>query len=191
MEPVGLLARAQKWTGTIVAGVHEEDLRKSTPCAEWNVATVLDHLMADLDSVNRVASGEQLDLMTAIDPEAPDRVGGGWPDPTERFEHLAKEAREIWSRPDALDETYKTTRSEMPGNALVMINLVDTVVHGWDLAKATGQNTEIPEDVAEAALAFTTKMMKKGQRIGFDDPVPVADDASATDRLVGWLGRQP
>ena len=78
----------------------------------------------------------------------------------------------------------------MPGNAIVLIALVDTVVHGWDLAKATGQDAEMPPDVAEAALAFTTKAMKD-RRIGFGDPVPVPDDASVTDRLVGWLGRNP
>ena len=191
MDPVRLLARAQEWTGDIVAGVREEDLQKPTPCPEWDVATVLDHLMADIESVNRVSSGEQIDLMTGIDPNAPDNAGSGWPDPTDRFTDLTTESRKIWSSPGALDQTYKTARSEMPGNALLMINLVDTLVHGWDLAKATGQPTEMPEDVAEAALAFTTKMMKKGQRIGFDDPVPVPDDASVTDRLVGWLGRQP
>lgn len=190
MEPVELLARAHGWTGDIVAGVREEDLHEATPCAEWDVAMLLDHLIAELDVFNRVSSGEPLDLVADIDPKAPDNAGNGWPDPTERFARLAAESRDIWSRPGALEQSYKTSRSEVPGGALIMISLIDTLVHGWDLAKATGQSTGMPEDAAEAALAFTTKMMKD-KRIGFGDPVPVPDDASVTDRLVGWLGRQP
>src|SRR5437764_574714 len=132
MDAVRLLARAQEWTGDVVAGVREEDLQKPTPCAEWDVAMLLDHLIADLDTFNRVSSGEPLDLVTGIDPKVPDNAGGGWPDPTDRFAHLAAESRDIWSRPGALDQTYKTSRSEVPGEGLIMITLIDTLVHGWD-----------------------------------------------------------
>ncbi|HEV2686381.1 MAG TPA: TIGR03086 family metal-binding protein, partial [Actinomycetota bacterium] len=157
---------------------------------DWDVARLLDHLIADLETFNRVASGEPADLVADIDPTAPDNVGRAWPNPAQHLERLVKESQELWSRPGALEQKYKTSRSEMPGEALVMVTLIDTLVHGWDLAKATGQEAEMPADVAEAALAFTTKMMKD-KRIGFGEPVPVPDDASVTDRLVGWLGRQP
>jgi uncharacterized protein (TIGR03086 family) len=190
MDAVRLLARAQEWTGAIVAGVREEDLQRPTPCTDWTVATLLDHLIADIDTFNRVASGEPLDLVASIDPTASENSGRGWPDPSERFAALVEESREIWASPGALEKTYKTSRSEMPGSALATISLIDTAVHGWDLAKATGQEAEMPADVAEAALAFTAKAMK-GRRVGFGDPVPVPDDASVTDRLVGWLGRHP
>ena len=190
MDPVRLLEHAQQWTSDVVAGVREPDFARPTPCEDWDVARLLDHLIADLETFNRVAAGEPLDIATAIDPTDPDNVGRAWPKPSEHFERLVAESHEIWSRPGALEKTYKTARSEMPGEGLIMISLIDTLVHGWDLAKATGQSTEMPQDVAESALAFTTKMMKE-RRIGFGDPVPVPDDASVTDRLVGWLGRQP
>jgi len=190
MDALRLLARAQEWTGAIVAGVRDEDLQRPTPCTDWDVATLLDHLIADLDTFNRVASDEGVDLVASIDPTAPENARRAQPDPGDGFARLAKESQEIWGRPGALEQTYKTSRSEVPGNAIVLIALVDTVVHGWDLAKATGQDAEMPPDVAEAALAFTTKAMKD-RRIGFGDPVPVPDDASVTDRLVGWLGRNP
>lgn len=190
MDANEMLASAQEWTSGIVAGVHEEDLEKSTPCDEWNVGTLLDHLTADIDTFNRIASGEPLDIVASIDPTAPENSGRAQPTAANEFARLTKESREIWSRPGALDQTYKTSRSEVPGNGLVMISLIDTLVHGWDLAKATGQKADMPEDIAEAALAFSTKMMKE-QRIGFGQPVPVPEDASVTDRLVGWLGRTP
>ena len=190
MDTLRLLARAQDWTAEKVARVRDADMRKPTPCGEWNVSRLLDHLIADVETFNRVAQGEPLDLVSSIDPTSDANAGRAQHDASEEFGRLIKESREIWNTPGALEQTYKTSRSEMPGQGLIMITLVDTVVHGWDLAKATGQDTEMPEDVAEAVLAFTTKMMQE-RRIGFGDPVPVPDDASVTDRLVGWLGRQP
>jgi uncharacterized protein (TIGR03086 family) len=190
MDAVRLLARAQDWTATKVAGVREPDLPQPTPCEDWDVSRLLDHLTADLETFNRVAGGDPVDLVSAIDPAAPENVGRAWPDPAKHFARLAEESRALWNRPGALEQSYKTSRSEMPGEGLIMITLIDTLVHGWDLAKATGQDAEMPEDVAGAALAFTTKMMK-GRRVGFGEPVPVPDDASVTDRLVGWLGRHP
>src|SRR5207248_7544157 len=106
------------------------------------------------------------------------------------FRRVSERARELWSRPGALEQTYKSSRSELPGAALFNIFLIEMMVHGWDLAKATGQGTEMPPDLAEAELAFTTKAMKE-RRMGFEQPVSVPDDASATDRLVAWLGRTP
>ena len=190
MDTIRLLEQAQDWTAGKIANVRNEDLRKSTPCAEWNVGALLDHMLADMETFNRVAQGESLDLVSSIDPTADANAGRAQPDASEEFARLTKESREIWSHPEALEQKYKTSRSEMPGEALVMVSLIDTLVHGWDLAKATAQDTDMPADVAEAALAFTTKMMKD-KRMGFAEPVPVPDDASVTDRLVGWLGRKP
>src|SRR5438105_13598329 len=137
MDAVRLLARAQEWTGAIVAGVRDEDMQRPTPCTDWDVATLLDHLTADLDTFNRVTSDEGVDLVASIDPTAPENARRAQPDPSDEFARLAKESQEIWGRPGALEQTYKTSRSEVPGNAIVMIALVDTLVHGWDLAKAT------------------------------------------------------
>ena len=190
MDELRLLERAQDWTAEIVAGVREGDLAHPTPCEDWDVARLLDHLIADVETFNKVASGEPADLVADIDPTAPQNVGKAWPHPTDHFGRLVKEARELWGRPGALEQTYKTSRSEIPGDGLLMIGLIDPLVHGWDLANATGQDATMPADVAEAALAFTTKMMKD-KRIGFAEPVPVPEDASVTDRLVGWLGRKP
>ena len=71
MDALRLLARAQEWTGAIVAGVRDEDLQRPTPCTDWDVATLLDHLIADLDTFNHVASDEGVDLVASIDPTAP------------------------------------------------------------------------------------------------------------------------
>ena len=188
MDPIDQLERAQAWTGAIVAGVHKEDLHEPTPCSDWDVSMLLDHLIADIDTFNRVASGEPLDLVTSIKPE--ENAGLATPDGAAVFERVTARARELWSAPGALEQTYRTSRSELPGAGLFNIFLIELLVHGWDIAKATGQPVEMPADLAEGALAFTTKMMKD-KRMGFEQPVPAPEDASATDRLVAWLGRTP
>jgi uncharacterized protein (TIGR03086 family) len=188
MDPIDQLERAQAWTGAIVAGVHKEDLHEPTPCSDWDVSMLLDHLIADIDTFNRVASGEPLDLATSIAPE--ENEGRATADAGAAFERVVKRARDLWSAPNALEQNYKTSRSELPGAALFNIFLIEMLVHGWDVAKATGQPTEMPADLAEAELAFTTKMMKE-RRMGFEQPVPAPEDASVTDRLVAFLGRTP
>jgi uncharacterized protein (TIGR03086 family) len=190
MDPMDRLERARAWTGSILDGVHKEDLHEPTPCSDWDVSMLLDHLIADIDTFNRVASGEPLDLVTSIKPEGPENKGRATPNASVAFERVVERAREIWARPGAVEQKYKTSRSELPGAALFNIFLIELLVHGWDLAKATGQPTEMPADLAEAELSFTTAMMKE-RRMGFEQPVPVPEDASATDRLVAWLGRTP
>jgi uncharacterized protein (TIGR03086 family) len=190
MDPMDQFERAQAWTGSIIAGVHIEDLHEPTPCRDWDVSRLLDHLIADIDAFNRVASGEPLDLLTSIKPDEPENEGRATPDARATFGQITDRARELWSRPGALEQTYKTSRSELPGTGFFNIFLIEMLVHGWDLAKATGQSTEMPAELAEAELAFTTAMMKE-RRMGFEQPVPVPEDASATDRLVAWLGRTP
>jgi len=190
MDPIDQLERARAWTGSIVAGVHKEDLHEPTPCSDWDVSGLLDHLIADIDTFNRVASGEPLDLVTSIKPDEPENQGRATLDAGAAFERVAERARELWSAPGALEQTYKTSRSELPGAGIFNIFLIELLVHGWDIAKATGQQREMPADLAEAELAFTTKMMKD-KRMGFAEPVPAPEDASATDRLVAFLGRTP
>jgi uncharacterized protein (TIGR03086 family) len=71
-----------------------------------------------------------------------------------------------------------------------MIRLYDLLAHGWDIARATGQDPELPVDAAEAALRFARDQVVDDARPGrFEPPQPVAEDAPAIERLVGFLGR--
>jgi uncharacterized protein (TIGR03086 family) len=73
------------------------------------------------------------------------------------------------------------------------INLLDTATHSWDIARASGQDANLPDALAETVLAvchgFVTDDIRKFA--GFDPPVPVGADAGPTERLVAFLGREP
>jgi uncharacterized protein (TIGR03086 family) len=65
-------------------------------------------------------------------------------------------------------------------------------VHGWDLARATGQDATMPEDLAEAAFAMIDgKLTDENREPGFKSVVAVPEDASAQDKLLAYTGRQP
>ena len=80
----------------------------------------------------------------------------------------------------------------MPMTTLGHMYLVDMVVHGWDLARATGQQYEPESEAVSRALDFTGQMVEMGrQRGAFGPPVAVPDDAPEFDRLLGVIGRDP
>jgi uncharacterized protein (TIGR03086 family) len=75
----------------------------------------------------------------------------------------------------------------------VHLRVVETLVHGWDLARATGRELDVPAQVAEAELAFSRDLLGRlpAGRTPFAPSRPVADDAPALDRLAALLGRAP
>jgi uncharacterized protein (TIGR03086 family) len=74
---------------------------------------------------------------------------------------------------------------------VVHLRTVETLVHGWDLARAVGRPAPFPEELAEGELAFSRDLLDRlpAGRTPFGPPQPVADDAPALDRLAALLGR--
>ena len=92
-----------------------------------------------------------------------------------------------------LERAFLLPLGEVSGRFAVGMHTVEAIVHGWDLAKATGQPTEIEPDLCAVAWQQCAGIddSLRGPRRPFGPPVIVSPDASATDRLVAWLGRQP
>src|SRR5205807_2300269 len=136
-------------------------------------------LLSDTPPSVRVAPGEVPDVdLVGDDPLKAYRVGA------EGF--LAAAGG------DALTRAHQTPLGEMPGSALAGFATLDVLVHGWDLAKATGQDTTLETDLAEELLGFAHQAVgdqMRGTRIG--PAVAVGAEAPATDRLVAYLGRTP
>jgi uncharacterized protein (TIGR03086 family) len=81
----------------------------------------------------------------------------------------------------------------MPAQAGLSINLLDTTTHSWDIARATGQDAALPEEVAATALSVGRGIVTDEVRsfAGFDPEISVGDEASSADQLAAFLGRQP
>lgn len=172
------LHSATDWTAKTIAGVAADQLAAPTPCTEWDVRTLLDHLIGGTWMFATAIGGAAGD-----DPAAPD---------ADRFRGAADALLTTLHEPGALERTAQLPIGQVPGSALVGIALLDVLVHGWDVAKATGQDTTVADPLAEAVLAFATQAVRPQMRgVYFAEPVHVDEGARPIDRLVGFLGRQP
>ena len=176
-------------TDAIIERIAAADLDKPTPCDEWDVAALLNHVVGTLhlgaallsDSAPTVAMGPgELPATDLLDGDALKAYRSG------------VEALLAAAEGDALARAHQTPLGDMPGAVLGGFTTLDIAVHGWDLARATGQDAVLDDAVAETVLAFAHQTLTGDARAPRIAPeVPVASDATATDRLVGFLGRQP
>jgi uncharacterized protein (TIGR03086 family) len=176
-------------TERYVGQVTPEQYGLPTPCSEWDVRALLNHMLG------AIVLGHALFADTAPAvimgpgglPEG-DLVGD---DPLKAY-RVATEGLLSAASGGALDRPHQTPLGEMPGAVLGGFITLDILVHGWDVAKATGQDPTLEPDLADEVLAFANGFFTdetRAPRIGPEIPVPA--DAPATARLVGFLGRTP
>lgn len=178
------LDRALAATAAVVAGIEPGQWTAPTPCTDLDVRAELNHLVR----------GNLVFVAIIRDEQWPapgtDHLGD---DPLAAYEGAAAGLREVFARPGVLEKEYTAPFGTGSGARLAHVRIVEVLVHGWDLARATGQPTDFPDDVAERALArsrghLTTR--PEGPGAPFAPEVPVPDDAPAVDRLAGFLGRR-
>ena len=113
-------------------------------------------------------------------------------DPLAAYRESGEALRAAFTRPGVLDEVFRVPAGTLPGAVVLHLRLTELLVHGWDLARATGRSTTVlPADLAEQELAFSRRQLDRmppGRR-PFAPPQPVADAAPAIDRLAALLGR--
>ncbi|MFF4191379.1 TIGR03086 family metal-binding protein [Nonomuraea sp. NPDC001831] len=171
-----LMTRATHRTAGLVAAVRPEQFGSPTPCAEFDVKALINHMEWVAEMFVSLAHGGE---RTEQGPYA-----GDFPERAERM--LA-----AWSRPQAWEGTCAALGG-LPMTMVAHLWLVDMVVHGWDLARATDQAYEPDADAVARALGFTEQSVEMGrQRGAFGPPVAVPDDAPPFDRLLGLIGRDP
>ena len=113
-------------------------------------------------------------------------------DPAAAYAEAAAAALAAAAAGDTLTRVHVTPLGDMPGPALAGFTTLDVLVHGWDLATATGQPADLDGRLAAHVLGFAEQALatpeSRAARIG--PAVPVAADAPVTHRLVAFLGRQ-
>ncbi len=183
------MQRACESTERFVERVTPAQYGLPTPCTEWDVRALLNHLIGTL------ALGQAL---LADVPPAVNMGPGDLPDvdlvgdePAKAY-RVGVEALLAAAADDAITRTHETPFGAMPGAVLVGFTTVDILVHGWDLAKATGQDPTLDASLAEQMLGFAHQTLSEDARAPRIGPeVAVEAGAGATDRLVGFFGRHP
>lgn len=191
MELFPAFDRAVASTAEIVTMIPEDKMGAPTPCTEWDVRALLNHLIGTL-WLAEALFGDQA-------PRYPMAPGGLPPvdlagdDPAAAYDEAASAALAAAAAGDTLTRVHVTPLGEMPGPALAGFTTLDMLVHGWDLATATGQPADLDGRLAAHVLGFATRALAtaetRGPRIG--PAIPVAADAPVTHQLVAFLGRRP
>lgn len=193
MDAIAVLRDQAERTSRLVRGVRPDQLGLPTPCSDWDVRALINHLCLGSQFCARVARGER----AAPDYET-DFLGD---DPAGAYQRWRDEMLEACSAPGLPEGTVHMMDAEVPGGVVLALALMDTVVHRWDLGRAVGVDPEIAPDVAELVLEQARPMIPAEMRaptpdattpsIPFGPPAEVPDDAPPADRLVAFLGRTP
>ncbi|MFU8850997.1 TIGR03086 family metal-binding protein [Micromonospora sp. SL1-18] len=177
-----LLAAAEPRTIAVVQGISDDQLDLPTPCCDYSVRDLLNHLFDVVVNFQALARQQEVDWSAKTD-----HLTEGW---RERFAAETVRLVEAWSDPAALEGV--SSGMGLPQETLGDMALIDLTVHGWDLARATGQRVEVEPTVLAAGHGFMDRMGDTGQRMGaFGEPVPTASEATELDRLLGRTGRNP
>lgn len=179
-NPVELYQAAAETTRGIIANVKPDQMESSTPCSEWNVGGLVEHMVGGAGFFAASLAGEE--------PQPPSGEGS----PADTFDSLAKKVIAEAGKPGVMDKKYATPMGEMSGGEFMFGAFMDTFVHGWDLAKATGQDTNLNGEFAGIIYQGMGPMMD-GMRQGgaFGGGISVPDDASIQEKMLGMLGRRP
>ncbi|WP_245887844.1 TIGR03086 family metal-binding protein [Geodermatophilus tzadiensis] len=170
----------------VVAGVRDDQLTAPTPCEGTTVAGVLGHLAGLAYAFRMAAEKTPVDGSASTDPA---HLPADWRTYIpEQLDALAA----AWRDPAAHEGMTAAGGVEMPAEVAVVVALDEVVVHGWDVAVATGQPYTVDDEGAEACRAFADSFGDDDRPPDLYGPrVPVPDDAPALDRLLGATGRDP
>ncbi|MGL5850425.1 MAG: TIGR03086 family metal-binding protein [Phycicoccus sp.] len=185
-------AAAARQTVELATRADLDQLSLPTPCAGWDLRRLLDHLTTENLGFAAAARGHGADPAVWVgDLDRPDPVA----------DHVAatETLLEAFAEPGVLQRSFAlpllTREQEFPGEQAVMMQLVDSVAHAWDLARTLGIPLTVGDDLTGPVLALCEQLpddeSRRAPDAPFGPPVPVPDDAPPLDRIVALLGRSP
>ena len=183
-----LLAAAAAETARAVTGAAKTaPLDTKTPCPDWDLRTLLNHtILWTAYSAERRARGESVaeDLMSKDFTAEPGYA--------EAYQAQIAKAVHAWSDPEAWAGDRSVMGGAMPAADIAAMLIMEMVLHGWDVAKATGQDYHCDDDLAQAVLQTVQAQGDMFRQYdGFAAVVPVPADTSAFDRALALSGRDP
>lgn len=169
--------RAQAAFASVLANVTDDQMGVQSPCAEWTAKGVIDHVIGGNQWVQQLVDRQP--------PDLPDDV-------TAAHATSAAGAEEVFAAPDGLTREYKLPFGAVPGSLFIHLRTGDVLTHAWDLAKATGQSTDLDPEVAARELAFSRQTVGpafRGPGRPFGEERPCPPGRAAADELAAFLGR--
>lgn len=180
-------AAALNTTRVYVAGVLTEQWALPTPCGDWNVREVVNHIVSGNEWAVELVGGKTIE-------EVGDRLDGDvlGEHPLGRYASSAEAAAAAFRAPGAMEAPCAVSYGPVPGSIYCGHRLLDVLVHGWDVAKATRQDTRLPLDLVEAVIEVVEPQAEMLVASGmFATDVAAPANADPQTRLLAMLGRTP
>ena len=169
----------------IVAGVRPDQLNANTPCAEWNVQALINHNIKVSQFINNILTGAGGAIAMEVNVPLPSEGAAA------AFESATSGLLATAKATD-LEKVVEAPFGSMPAGQLIMIPFMDMLIHKWDLAKATNQDTSLDSRLAEVGYHVIEHMLS-GRRDpnNFAEAISVPASASIQEKLLAFTGRQP
>jgi uncharacterized protein (TIGR03086 family) len=166
----------------VIRGVAADQWSAPTPCTEWNVRMLVNHVVGGTLLFAAIIRGEPRP------DRSRDHLGD---DPAAAFASAAQSLHDAFVQPGVMEGIFQSPIGERPGSQLVQMRITEQLVHGWDLATATGQTLDVPPELVAQTVSALRERLPGGRRQGpmFADEQPCDEDALALDRLAAFLGR--
>jgi uncharacterized protein (TIGR03086 family) len=178
--------KALEHTGRYVAGVKDSQWHDATPDDEWDVHQLVNHVVSGNFWVTPLVEGKTIE-------EVGDKYDGDvlGDDPSSTYEQSAKEAAAAFNAAGAMQKPCAVSYGPVPGEIYAGHRFIDVLIHGWDLAKATGQDTTLPADLVEACFEVVEPQRELLAGSGmFGSDVKVPEGADRQTQLLAELGRR-
>ena len=178
MDPISQLGQLGPHLSRVVAGITPDQLGNPTPCAGFTVSGVLEHMIGGATTFAAAYRGDQ-----STEPDLVDPLGS--------FGPVLGDLVAAITTPGALDRTVQAPFGEVLGDSFCRFVVLDGLVHGWDLATATDQSYEPPDELVADAFEFarqTIDSLRDGDT--FAQAVAPAVGASPIERLANYTGRR-
>lgn len=188
LDPRALDQAATTVCLTAVTAVEPDQLDLPTPCALWSLGELIAHLVAENHGFAANATNPPGSISRGVwRPEMPDATA------LAEFPASVKEVTAAFAAPEVLDAAVEVREfGVFPGRVAIAMHFVDSLAHAWDVARSIGLPDPMPAELAEAGLALSA-LIPDDRPVGspFASVVPVDPAASANERFLGLLGRDP
>ncbi len=175
---VSNVATAVRVLADVVLALREDQLDLPTPCRDYDVAALAEHVVASLVRIS-AAAGVTVPVAGDLGPLL-------------RIACVAQATSDGWRR-RGVDGVVDFGGRELAAGDLLGVIALECVVHAWDFARAADADVVVPDQLSEDLLRVAHRTLTPGSRrvAGFDDAVPTRRDAAALDRLLAFTGRRP
>jgi uncharacterized protein (TIGR03086 family) len=187
------LGLAAQRLADLVARVTDDELGKPTPCPAYTVGDLVEHV-GGLALAFTAAADKESNEYNDREPPPGDASGLG-DDWRARIPRDLAAMAQAWRDPEAWTGMTRIAGSESPASVVGLVAADELVVHGWDVARATGQPYEPEPAVLDAAKSFLVMVASPdapaGPDVAFGPSRAVPDDAPLLDRVLALAGRDP